>query len=376
MSHGISQLLAAFDPDLPLERGRTIPNTWYTAPEVYALEGDAVFAQTWQVVGRCEQVKAPGAYVTANIAGEPVLVVRGDDGTLRGFFNICRHRAAPILNEPCGTATKLRCRYHGWTYDLAGNLRGTPEFDGVAEFLKEDNGLVPVAAAEWGPFVWVHLIEPREPLAEFIRPLPSWVESRGGFGNLIWRAQKSYDLACNWKVYVDNYLDGGYHVNTVHPGLAGVLDYREYRTVCDGRTVLQSSPMKPAEGDTGRTRTGDLAAYWWVYPNFMLNLYAGVMDTNLVLPLGVDRCRVVFDFYFADGTSDDFIRDSLAVADQVQDEDRGICEDVQRGLNSRSYTTGRFSVKRENGGYYFHQMLGRDLRADGPAAAGRGCPVV
>jgi choline monooxygenase len=362
MSHGISELLAAFDPDLPLERGRTIPNTWYTSPEVYALERECVFARSWQVVGRCEQVKEPGAYVTANIAGEPVLVVRGDDGVLRAFFNVCRHRAAPIVNEPCGTATKLRCRYHGWTYDLAGQLRGTPEFDGVAEFRKEDHGLVPVAVGEWGPFVWVHLAEPREPLAEYVRPLQSWLEPRGGFARLTWRAQKSYDLGCNWKVYVDNYLDGGYHVNTVHPGLAGVLDYREYRTVCDGRTVLQSSPMKPAESDTGRTRTGDVAAYWWVYPNFMLNFYAGVMDTNLVLPLGVNRCRVVFDFYFADGTGDDFVRDSLAVADQVQDEDVGICEDVQRGLNSRSYTTGRFSVKRENGGYYFHQMLGRDLQ--------------
>jgi choline monooxygenase len=315
---------------------------------VYALERDAVFARTWQVVGRCEQVKEPGAYITANIAGEPVLAVRGDDGTLRAFFNVCRHRAAPILNEPCGTASKLRCRYHGWTYDLAGNLRGTPEFDGVADFRKEDNGLVPVAVAEWEPFVWVHLTEPREPLSEFVHPLHSWLESRGGIGNLTWRAQKSYDLACNWKVYVDNYLDGGYHVNTVHPGLAGVLDYRGCGCACDGRTVLQSSPMKPAESDTGRTRTGDVAAYWWVYPNFMLNLYAGVMDTNLVLPLGVDRCRVVFDFYFADGTSDNFVSERLAIA-------------------SRSYTTGRFSVKRENGGYYFHQMLGRDLRASGLA---------
>jgi len=149
----------------------------------------------------------------------------------------------------------------------------------------------------------------------------------------------------------------------VHPGLAGVLVYREYRTVCDGKTVIQSSPMKPAAGDAGRTRTGDLAAYWWVYPNFMLNFYAGVMDTNLVLPLGVDRCRIVFDFYFAAGTGEQFVRDSVAVADQVQAEDMGISEEVQRGLNSRSYTTGRFSVKRENGGHYFHQLLGRALQA-------------
>lgn len=366
MSHGTLQsLLAAFDPSLPLARGRTIPNTWYTSPEVYAAEREAVFSRTWQVVGRADQVTVPGSYLTAEIAGEPILVVRGEDGTLRAFFNVCRHRAAPILNEPCGHATKLRCRYHGWTYDLAGKLRGTPEFDGVQEFVKEEQGLPPVAVGEWGPFVWVHLTEPREPLAEFVRPFAAWVELRGGFENLKWYARKSYDLTCNWKVYVDNYLDGGYHVNTVHPALAGVLDYREYRTVCDGKAVVQTSPMVPAQGDAGRTRTGDLAAYWWVYPNFMVNLYAGVMDSNLVLPLGVDRCRVIFDFYFAAGTDERFMRESVAVADQVQAEDVGICEEVQRGLNSRSYTTGRFSVKRENGGYYFHQMLGRALQAWG-----------
>jgi choline monooxygenase len=363
MTDGIPQLLAEFDPDLPLERARTIPNSWYTSAEVYALERAAVFAQSWQAIGQCEQVHASGSFLTANVAEEPILVVRGEDGVLRAFFNVCRHRAAPVITEECGSATKLRCRYHGWTYDLAGKLRGTPEFEGVQDFRKEELGLPPVAVDQWGSFVFVHLLQPREPLAEFLRPLPAWVDSRGGFGTLKWHARKSYDLACNWKVYVDNYLDGGYHVNTVHPGLAGVLDYREYRTACAGRTVLQSSPMKAADGAAGRTRTGDLAAYWWVWPNFMLNFYSGVMDTNLVLPLGVDRCRVIFDFYFAEGSSETFVRDSIAVADQVQAEDMSICEEVQRGLSSRSYTTGRFSVKRENGGYYFHQMLGRQLQA-------------
>lgn len=348
-----------FDPELPLSRARTIPNTWYTDPAVLAAERDAVFARSWQVVGRAEQVAEPGAFITADVAGEPILVVRGEDGVLRGFFNVCRHRAAPVRTEPCGTATKLRCRYHGWTYDLAGRLRGTPEFDGVEDFAKDTHGLVPVAAAEWGPFVWAHLTEPAEPLGAFLGPLPAWAEGRVAFAGLAWQARKTYDLACNWKVYVDNYLDGGYHVNTVHPALAGVLDYREYRTVCDGNTVLQSSPLTPAAGEAGRTRTGDQAAYWWVYPNFMLNVYSGVMDSNLVLPLGPDRCRVVFDFYFAAGTPADFVAESVRVADQVQAEDVGVCEEVQRGLSSRSYTTGRFSVKRENGGYHFHQRLGR-----------------
>jgi len=363
MNGTLLNLLAGFDPELPLERAHTIPNTWYTSSQIAALERDAIFARTWQVVGRRELVQSPGQFLTANIGGEPLVIVRGEDGTLRGFFNVCRHKAGPLCTEECGTVTKLRCRYHGWTYDLAGNLRGLPEFDGVENFAREDNGLVPVAVAEWGPFVWVHLEKPSAPLGDFLGPLPAWVESRAAFAGLNWYARKSYDLACNWKVYVDNYLDGGYHVNTVHPGLAGVLDYREYKTVCDRNTVLQSSPLKPAEGDAGRTRTGDLAAYWWVYPNFMLNVYAGVMDTNLVLPLAVDRCRVIFDFYFTDAASADFKTESVRVAEQVQDEDIGVCEEVQRNLNSRSYTTGRYSVKRENGGYHAHQMFGRALLA-------------
>ena len=366
MPHGtLKSLLAEFDPELPLERAKTIPNSWYTSPDIARLERDAVFARSWQMVGRRELVARPGAFLTAAIDGEPIVVVRGEDGALRAFFNVCRHKAGPLCTEECGSVTKLRCRYHGWTYDLAGNLRGTPEFDGVQGFAKEDNGLVPVAVAEWGPFVWVHLSQPAEPLERFLGLLPAWVESRRALDGLEWYASKTYDLACNWKVYVDNYLDGGYHVNTVHPALAGVLDYREYRTVPDGNTVLQSSPITPGEGEAGRTRTGDLAAYWWVWPNFMMNVYAGVMDSNLVLPLGVDRCRVIFDFYFSGTAAADFKAESVRVADQVQDEDIGVCEEVQRNLNSRSYTTGRFSVKRENGGHHFHRMLGRVLQRTG-----------
>ncbi|HEY1191826.1 MAG TPA: SRPBCC family protein [Gemmata sp.] len=357
----LHNLLAAFDPELPLERASTIPNTWYTAPEVYALEREAVFARSWQVVGRAEQVARAGQYLTADITGEPVLVVRNEHGGLKGFFNVCRHRAARLCTDECGTVTKLRCRYHGWTYDLSGNLRGVPEFDGVEDFRREENGLPPVAVAEWAGLVWVHLTEPREPLGAHLGPLDSWAGG-AALGELKWHARTVYDLACNWKVYVDNYLDGGYHVNTVHPALAGTLDYTKYRTTCTGNAVLQSSPTKPAEGAAGLTRTGD-AAYWWLYPNFMLNAYAGVMDTNLVLPLGADRCRVVFDFYFADSLDDSFRRKSIEVAEQVQAEDIGVCEEVQRNLHSRSFSTGRFSVKRENGAHHFHTKLGRVLRA-------------
>jgi len=366
----LAEELRRFDATASLAHARTIPNTWYTSEEVAAAETARVFGGSWQMVGRVAQVEKPGDFLTANIAGEPLLVVRGEDGTLRAFFNVCRHRAAPILNEPCGHATKLRCRYHGWTYDLQGGLRGLPEFDGVQEFPKEQNGLVPVAVATWGPFVWVHLDPPTQTLEAYLAPLPEWAAPRG-MENLRFARRVEYELACNWKVYVDNYLDGGYHVNTVHPALAGVLDYTEYRVTLHPNCSVQTSPLVPGDPNNPATatRTGTEAAYWWVFPNFMLNLYSGVMDTNLVLPLGPNRCRVIFDYFFAEGTPTEFIDQSIAVAHQVQLEDVGICEEVQQGLHSRSYTVGRFSVKREAGGYHFHQMLAQRLtHGTGPLA--------
>jgi choline monooxygenase len=354
--------MPTFDGKLPLERASTIPSEWYFDPAVAQHEREQVFANSWQVIGRAEQVARQGEYLTADVAGEPVLVVRGDDGVLRGFFNVCRHRAAPLLTAPCGEATKLRCRYHGWTYDLAGHLRGTPEFDGVCDFAKADNGLVPVGGiTEWGPFVAVHLATPKQTFTEAMQPFPTWATERNAFAGLRFHARREYRVKCNWKVYVDNYLDGGYHVNTVHPALAGVLNYQEYTTTTYAQTSLQASPLKPATGDAGATRTGTDAAYWWLWPNFMVNVYEGVMDTNWVLPTGVDSCRVIFDFYFAEGTAPEFIESSIRVADEVQAEDVTICEEVQKGLGSRSYRTGRFSKLREAGGYHFHRLLDQAL---------------
>jgi len=362
MTDRLRHRLDEFDDTLPLERAHTIPNSWYFDSEMYTLESRTAFAG-WQAVGRTDQLDRPGAYITAEIAGEPVAVVRDNDGTLRAFHNVCRHRAAPVLTEACGVTTKLRCRYHGWTYDLAGRLRGAPEFDGVADFCRDDFGLVPLAVSTWGPTVWVHDAGPHMPLVDYLAPLSTTMRP-AGLDRLRWHARRDYELACNWKVYVDNFLDGGYHVHTVHPGLAGVLDYSHYRTELFDHCSVQISPLKPAEAGAaeGAVRTGDNAYYWWVFPNFMVNVYAGVVDTNLVLPLGPDRCRVVFDFYFAEGTSADFAGQSVAVAEQIQREDVGICEEVQRGLKSRAFKTGRFSVRRENGGYQFHQLLAARLR--------------
>lgn len=365
MTPHLRQLLDAFTGDLPLARARTIPSAWYHDPEIHALECRRVFGGSWQMVARGDQLTEPGSVVTADVAGEPILAVRDDQGVLRAFHNVCRHRAAQVVNLPHGNLTKLRCRYHGWTYDLQGRLRGTPEFDGVETFCKENEGLAPLAIDAWGPLVFVHEGTPRQPLAEFLAPLPERVAGLD-LDKLRYVDGRDYEVACNWKVFVDNYQDGGYHVNTVHPGLAGALDYAHYRTENFSHGSVQISPLKQAADATlGKVRAGGNAYYWWVFPNLMINLYQGVMDTNLVLPLGTDRCRVRFDYYFADTDSPasrQFIADSIAVAHQVQLEDMAVCVEVQQGLRSRSYDTGRFSVKRESGGYHFHQLLARWLK--------------
>jgi choline monooxygenase len=366
MSATLREKLAAFDPDLPLERARTIPAAWYFDAEIYAAER-SVFSHSWLAAARSDQLIQPGSFVTADIAGEPIVVLRDNEGTLRAFHNVCRHRAARVMTEAEGCATRLRCPYHGWTYDLTGRLRGTPEFEGVADFRREDNGLAPLAVGQWGPLVFVHDEKPTTPLAEYLTPLPEQTTSLQ-MDKLRFVERRTYELACNWKVFVDNYLDGGYHVNYVHPGLSGVLDYAQYRTDIFAWTSVQSSPIKASENATEsvtKVRTGDRAYYWWVFPNLMLNLYQGVMDTNLVLPLGPERCKVIFDFYFADtegNAAKKYIADSIAVAHQIQLEDVGISEDVQKGLASRSYNTGRFSVRREIAGYHFHRLLGWQLR--------------
>jgi choline monooxygenase len=166
-------------------------------------------------------------------------------------------------------------------------------------------------------------------------------------------------------VYVDNYLDGGYHVPHAHKGLSSVIEYTKYTIENFATACLQSSPLSSdaaSVAGVAATRQGR-AFYLWVYPNFMLNAYEGVMDTNLVLPLGVDKCAVVFDYYFADVREAAAARnrESIAVSEIVQDEDEAICDSVQRGLGSRAYVAGRLSVRREAGEHLFHRLLHADM---------------
>lgn len=369
MPSNIKHIIGNYDPNLPLDQASTIPSSWYTDKDFYELELKTVFSRSWQLVGRLDQVTTPGQYVTSDIADEPVVIVRGNDGVLRGFFNVCRHHAAAVMTEPTGKAAQLRCPYHGWTYSLEGELKGTPDFSGVCNFDRASNGLVPLEMTEWENWIFVKLDQSAHSLIDFLgEDLVQQIEPLQ-LRNLHWFERRHYSFDCNWKVFVDNYLDGGYHVPYLHKGLDSVLDYSNYMIENGKHHCLQWSPIvaEGAEAQTGAVRTGDRALYYWIYPNFMINWYDGVMDTNLVVPRGVDQTEVIFDFYFPDVVSEDARQKNLAsvaVGQRIQDEDVAICKSVQRGLNSRAYNAGRLSVRREAGEHLFHQLLHADVRQD------------
>ena len=366
-SASLEQILSSYNECAPLAEASTIPASWYTDPRIAELERLNVFSRTWQLVARTDQLKQPGSFVSTQVAGEPVIVVRGNDGELRAFFNVCRHHAAAVVTQACGQALILQCPYHGWKYGLDGSLKGMPEFEGVQNFDRNQNGLVPVRVESWECFVFVNLDPGAPSLAASFGALIRRVEHLG-IANLHYFDRRIYDIRCNWKVFVDNYLDGGYHVPYLHKGLNSVLDYKQYTIECEDRYCLQSSPMVASDEDaaTAATRKGDRAWYFWQYPNLMINCYEGYMDTNNVIPVDADHCRVIFDFYFSDVSEERRAHNaqSVEVGNRVQDEDLGICEDVQHGLKSRAYRAGRLSVRREAGEHLFHRLLAADLKSN------------
>jgi choline monooxygenase len=361
----LDQILASYNDQAPLAEASTIPAPWYVDPRIAELERLNIFGRTWQLVARTDQLQKPGEFVSTMLAGEPIVVVRGNDNILRAFFNVCRHHAAAVVTQPCGQTNLLHCPYHGWNYGLDGSLKGMPEFEGVKNFDRSQNGLVPIRVEIWECFVFVNLDLAAEPLREFLGGLAPRIAPLG-IGKLHHFDRKIYHIACNWKVFVDNFLDGGYHVPHLHKGLSSVLDYKQYTIENEDRYCLQSSPMVSSSEDaaTGATRKGDRAWYFWQYPNLMINCYAGYMDTNYVIPIDADHCSVIFDFYFSDVSevAREYNEQSVNVGNTVQDEDLGICEDVQRGLKSRAYGAGRLSVRREAGEQLFHRLLAADLK--------------
>jgi choline monooxygenase len=332
-----------------------------------------VFGRTWQLVGREDQVALPGRFFTAEVAGEPLLIARGGDSRLRALSNVCRHRAGPVAAGE-GVCQAFRCGYHGWSYGLDGRLVNTPEFDAVEDFRKEEHGLPEFPLEVWLGLLFVNLDpSPGGPaFRQTLEDLPARLAARG-LEAMRPAARKEWTVGCNWKVYVDNYLEG-YHIPIVHPGLMKEIDYARYRTQTRRHSSEQHAPIKAEKG--GRMRKehpDDEARFFWVYPNLMLNVYPDNFSTNLVLPLSHDRTLTVFEWYFRDpGSAEtrDRLAETVAFSDEIQREDIAICQAVQKGLKSRTYDRGRYSVARENGVHHFHSLLARALASPSPDGVG------
>ena len=354
-------LIFPFDPDIA--RAATIPARLYNDPVYLELERERIFASTWQLVGRLDQVAEHGAFITAEVGNDSIVVLRDGD-TLRGFHNVCLHRAGPVAHG-CGKRNTLQCRYHGWTYRLDGSLLKAPEMEGVTNFSVDEMKLVPVKVAQWGPLLFANVNGKAPALLDTLEDIPTRVAAFR-CEEMHHVTTKSWDIACNWKVYVDNYLEG-YHLPVVHPGLHKELDYDQYRVEPHRYFSIQHAPLRPVHGgNTARvydpTKTDvNEAVYVWLFPNVMLNVYMGQMQTNTVSPLSHDRTRVTFDWYAATPPTDDASMAEFmklqAFSDEIQDEDITIVEAVQRNLRSRVYDRGRYSAKRENGVHHFHSLL-------------------
>ncbi|HET6379616.1 MAG TPA: SRPBCC family protein [candidate division Zixibacteria bacterium] len=352
----------------PLSRAETLPARYYLDPHYLELEKERIFARTWQLVARTDDLQRVGDFVPVTVVDEPVVITRDLNGELRAFYNVCRHRAGQVALTK-GNRKSLQCRYHGWTYGLDGCLRAAPEMEETENFRKEDFGLVPVRVDTWGPFVFVCLSDDAPSLQEVMGAIPEEVAAAGyDVDRMRLVERRDYVIECNWKVYVDNYLEG-YHLPIAHPQLYRELDYDAYRVEEFRYYSKQHAPireLKPGE-QLGVDRrylrqpgAEEDALYYWIFPNTMFNIYQDNMSSNVILPLGHERTLTIFEWFFAEpgtGPGWESMQQTIAFSDEIQQEDIVICEQVQRGLRSRAYDTGRFSAKRENGVYHFQNLV-------------------
>jgi choline monooxygenase len=375
-----------FPVDVPIEEAWTPPSAWYTCPTIFEEEKEKIFARNWVYAGRSEQVAEPGQFITGWNRDTPYIVVRSEDGQLRSFFNVCRHHANILVNDPQnqGKLDKFVCCYHGWTYALDGKLTKATKLKGIKNFSPKDFGLIEIPVTEWETFVFLHMgpcgegrkfkMKPEEvpDLHKRLEPLKEIIHKTfGPLNNMEWVARKTFMVNCNWKIVNDNYLDGEYHIPYVHPGLNSQLNMKTYHTKLYDKFNIQfaesahsnSSASDVKVGQDFSERVGEKAVYAMLYPNFAINRYGAMMDINQVIPLAVNKTAVVYDFYFEKGLNQgkDFVEKCIAASSIVQEEDSLICENLQKGLASFGYEKGRYAPSVELGTHHFHQLYAADL---------------
>jgi choline monooxygenase len=341
-------------PSAPLE---TSEAAGYGDPAQWRAERRGVFARTWQFLGHESALAEPGAWIAETLAGYPVVVVRDDAGALRGFHNVCRHRAGPLTDGPSGRCDgALVCRYHGWRYAYDGRLRLARDFGPAAGFDPRDFSLFPIQVQTWRGLVFVRLDGADDPLADWVAPLEARVAGADWSGLQV-ALIRHHPLACNWKAYVENYLEG-YHVPNLHPSLDAEIDSAAYRVEMDGYVALHEAPLRKPEAVYG-------GLWAWLWPNLGVNVYgeADGLMIERISPLGPSATRL--DYVYLTPGGKPVSEETLAMSDAVLAEDRWIVERVQVNLDAGVYRTGRLSPRHELAVGAFQDLISEALSPDG-----------
>lgn len=339
----------------------------YVDPCWYKADLDHIIARTWQWVCHVEKVREPGSYVTIEIAGRPIAVVRDRDGTLRAFYNVCKHRAHHVLSGE-GRTSRIMCPYHAWTYRLDGQLVRAPHTEPLEDFDVKEICLDRVQAEEFCGFVYVNL----DPGASSLKSQSGDLETEirhwaPDIDRLTFGHRLTYDIKSNWKNVVDNFLEC-YHCPTAHKDFCTLVDMDTYKVTTYG---IYSSHMADA-GKTANSAydvsnaTVKTHAVWWLWPNTCLMRYPGrsSMIVLNIIPAGPDRTLETYDFFLETPEPSEAELQTIKYLDEVlQVEDIAIVESVQKGMNTPAFRQGRIvndpegSGKSEHAVHHFHGLV-------------------
>lgn len=326
----------------------------YSDPLIFTAERERLFARSWQLLGPASQVAEAGQYLAAEIAGIKAFVLRGQDGQLRGFRNVCRHRGARLLAEGTGTCKRIRCPYHNWVYDDTGRLIAAPGFGEEPDIRLEDWPLAPVGVSVWRGLLFL-AIEPQDALSDQLgetlaelaeEPLEDY------------RAAASERLVfdANWKIYTDNFVEG-YHIPGIHPTFYASIRFDQFSTTAHDGLVRMTAPPKDGLFYRGK--------WLWMWPNWTLSLFEGGMNTSRINPLSAERTELIYHFYFADSVTAAARAETIAANLAVIREDFEICLQTHRNYASGGYSPGPLSPRHEAGVAYFQErwraQMDRDL---------------
>lgn len=331
----------------------TLNAALYRGPAQYEAERHRIFARSWLLVAHASQLEGTGAYVAVAVAGFPLIVVRGEDGTLRAFHNVCRHRAGPLAEDGEGRCEgQLVCRYHGWRYALDGRLANARDFGPAEGFDPRDFGLFAVACEMWRGFVFVNMDKDAGPLSATVATLDARTSDLP-LESFRFARRTTHDLACNWKNYVENYLEG-YHVPLVHPTLNDAIDARHYTVEVEAPSIFHRAPARDGAPMSG--------VWAWLWPCLGVNIYKDGLMMERMWPLDHGRTRLDYLYLFPEGMAPADIERPIASSEIITAEDVQITEAVQRNLDAGIYTTGRLSPKHELGIAWFQSEVLRAIR--------------